>query len=69
MNFLEFFGLYFDCLDIFSDLFHLKNNKKGLFNRAGPAELTWHDAHTWRSHARPHGHTLTPTWLKESSGW
>ena len=26
-----------------------------LVNRAGPTEVTWHDADTWRGHASPHG--------------
>ena len=26
-----------------------------LFNRAGPTEVTWRDADTWRGHASPHG--------------
>ena len=29
-----------------------------------PAELTWHEAHTWQSHAGPCGHTWTPMWRK-----
>ena len=24
-------------------------------NRAGPVEVTWRDADTWRGHASPHG--------------
>ena len=26
-----------------------------LVNRAGPTEVKWHDANTWRGHASPHG--------------
>ena len=44
MNFLIL--LYFlDFILIFQDL----------VNRAGPTEVTWHDADTWRGHASPHG--------------
>ena len=44
MNFLIFQN-YFDFILIFQDL----------FNHAGPAEVTWHDADTWRGHRSPHG--------------
>ena len=44
MNFLIFQN-FLDFILIFQDL----------FNRAGPAEVTWRYADTWRGHARPHG--------------
>ena len=40
MDFMEFYGFYFDFSGIFSDLIPFKKGNKGLFNQAGPAELT-----------------------------
>ena len=53
MNFLilEFSRFYFD----FSGFIPLKNSKKGLFNRTGPAEVMWSDTDTWRGHTSPCG--------------
>ena len=53
MNFLIFQN-FLDFILIFQDLFHLKKSKKGLFNRARPAEVTWRDADMWQDHASPH---------------
>ena len=44
LNFLIFQN-FLDFILIFKDL----------FNCAGLAEVTWHDADTWRGHASPHG--------------
>ena len=44
LNFLIFQN-FLDFILIFQDL----------FNRAGPTEVTWHDADTWWGHASPHG--------------
>ena len=44
MNFIIFQN-FLDFILIFQDL----------FNHAGPAQVAWHDAHTWRGHASPHG--------------
>ena len=43
MNFLIFQN-FLDFILIFQDL----------FDRAGPTEVTWCDADTWRGHASPH---------------
>ena len=44
LNFLIFLN-FLDFIFLFQDL----------FNCAGPAKVTWHDANTWRGHASPHG--------------
>ena len=44
MNFLIFQN-FLDLILVFQDL----------FNRAGPAEVTWGDVDTWQGHASPHG--------------
>ena len=54
MNFLicqNFQDFYFD----FSGFISLKIAKKGLFNCAGPVEVTWRDTYTWRGHESPRG--------------
>ena len=47
----NFFGFYFDFSGIFWIYFLIKNRKKGLYIHAGPAKLTWHNAHKWHCHA------------------
>ena len=54
MNFIIFQN-FLDFILIFQDLFHYKNSQKELFNRAGPAEMMWHDTDMWRGHASPRG--------------
>ena len=51
----NFFRFYYDFSIIFSDFISLTNSKKGWIYRAGPAELRWHMADMWQSHARPRG--------------
>ena len=62
---MEFFGFYFNFSGIFSNLIHLKKGKKGLFNRAGPAKLTWHSTNTWRGHTSHVNACVAPMWREQ----
>ena len=53
MNFFIFQN-FLDFILIFQNLF-LKNSKKGLFNHAGPVEVTWHNADMWWGHTSLRG--------------
>ena len=47
--------MFLDFILIFSGIFWIyfliKKHKKVYFILTGPAELTWHGAHTWQCHA------------------
>ena len=55
------FELKRSCINEFLNFLIFKNFQdfilifQNLFNRAGPAEVTWHDADTWWGHSSPHG--------------
>ena len=58
MNFL-ILHIFIDFILIFQGFFRiyflLKKHEKGFYICTGPTKLTWHDANTWQSHARPRG--------------
>ena len=55
----EFYRIFLEFILIFQVSFgfnfFIKIAKRVYFNRVRPAKLTWHGAHTWRSHARTCG--------------
>ena len=61
MNFLRLI-IFSEFFMIFQEFLELKYLQKGVYMRWTRAELTWHDADTWRCHGGGHRPTWVPTW-------
>ena len=66
LNFMEFFGFYFDFSGIFPDLILLEKWQKGFDLSSGTRRV---DVAHGRHVAGPREPTWMPTWSERSSGW